>query len=46
MAGVQDAAETTGTAARSVLDIAHGVAGDAQALRSLVERFLAAVRAA
>jgi methyl-accepting chemotaxis protein len=46
MAGLQTAAETTGTAARSVLDIAHGVAGDAQALRSLVERFLSAVRAA
>ncbi|MGE5476483.1 MAG: methyl-accepting chemotaxis protein [Bacteroidales bacterium] len=46
MAGVQQAAETTGTAASSVLNIAHGVAGDAQALRGLVERFLAAVRSA
>ncbi len=45
MAGVQQAAETTGNAAQSVLAIAHGVAGDAQTLRGLVERFLSAVRA-
>ncbi|MGE5516018.1 MAG: methyl-accepting chemotaxis protein [Bacteroidota bacterium] len=46
MVGVQQAAETTGTAANSVLNIAHGVAGDAQALRGLVERFLASMRSA
>ncbi|NFV81365.1 methyl-accepting chemotaxis protein [Magnetospirillum aberrantis] len=46
MTGVQNAAETTGTAAQSVLHIAHGVAGDAQTLRTLVEKFLANVRTA
>ncbi|MBX9635819.1 MAG: methyl-accepting chemotaxis protein, partial [Magnetospirillum sp.] len=46
MAGVQNASGSTGRAASSVLNIAHGVAGDAQVLKTLVEKFLESVRAA
>jgi len=44
--GVQSAAATTGDAANRVMEIAHGVAGDAQTLKAMVEDFLAGVRAA